>query len=104
MKVIYNWLKEFVDVTASPSDVASRTLPNFQDFDFEGLAGRLRSSSFIPAPSDPNFEPMMAEAQRLFVEHNQLGRVRLEYSTRVYFGRLNAHLDSPAATPDWNLL
>jgi phenylalanyl-tRNA synthetase beta chain len=24
MKVIYNWLKEFVDVTASPSDVASR--------------------------------------------------------------------------------
>src|SRR5580700_11233855 len=24
MRVIYNWLKEFVDVTASPSDVASR--------------------------------------------------------------------------------
>jgi len=24
MKVIYNWLKDFVDVTASPADVASR--------------------------------------------------------------------------------
>src|ERR1700723_3882865 len=24
MKVIYNWLKEFVEVSASPSDVASR--------------------------------------------------------------------------------
>ena len=24
MKVIYNWLKEFVDVTAPPNDVASR--------------------------------------------------------------------------------
>ncbi len=24
MKVIYNWLKEFVDITAPPSDVASR--------------------------------------------------------------------------------
>src|ERR1700690_2507067 len=24
MKVIYNWLKEFVDVAASPADVASR--------------------------------------------------------------------------------
>lgn len=24
MKVVYNWLKEFVDVTASPSDIASR--------------------------------------------------------------------------------
>jgi ubiquinone/menaquinone biosynthesis C-methylase UbiE len=82
---------------------AGRTLPNFQDFDFDGLAGRLRSSSFIPAPDNPNFEPMMEEAQRLFVRHNQLGRVRLEYLTRIYFGRLNAHLDSPAATPDWNL-
>ena len=82
---------------------AGRTLPNFQDFDFDGLAGRLRSSSFIPAPDNPNFEPMMEEAQRLFVRHNQLGRVRLEYLTRIYFGRLNAQLDSPAATPDWNL-
>ena len=24
MKVIYNWLKDFVDITASPADVASR--------------------------------------------------------------------------------
>ncbi len=81
---------------------AARTLPNFQEFDFDGLAGRLRSSSYMPAAGHADFEPMMAEAQRIFVAHNQLGRVRLEYSTRIYFGRLNAHLDSQAATPDWN--
>jgi hypothetical protein len=33
-----------------PDAYASRSLPNFQEFEFEGLAGRLRSSSFIPAP------------------------------------------------------
>jgi SAM-dependent methyltransferase len=82
---------------------ASHTLPNFQEFDFDGLAGRLRSSSYMPTASDANFEPMLAEAQKLFAAHNQLGRVRLEYSTRTYFGRLNAKLDSPAATRDWNL-
>jgi hypothetical protein len=48
----------------------------------------LRSSSFIPAPDAPNFAPMMAELQRIFDTHNQAGRVRLEYSTRIYFGRL----------------
>ena len=82
---------------------AMRTLPNFQEFDFDGLAGRLRSSSFIPTADHANFAPMMEELQRIFTEYRQDGRVRLEYSTRIYFGRLNAHLDSPAATPDWNL-
>lgn len=71
-----------------PDAYASRSLPNFQEFDFGGLAGRLHSSSFIPAPDAPNFAPMMAELQRIFDAHNQNGRVRLEYSTRIYFGHL----------------
>ena len=66
----------------------SRELPNFQEFDFDGVAGRLRSSSFIPTQDHPNFAPMMEELQRMFAEYNQDGRVRLEYSTHVYFGRL----------------
>src|SRR5439155_11560812 len=35
-------------------------LPNFQEFDFAGLAGRLRSSSYAPREGDARFEPMMA--------------------------------------------
>jgi ubiquinone/menaquinone biosynthesis C-methylase UbiE len=67
---------------------SSHTLPNFQEFDFEGVAGRLRSSSFIPTQDHPNFAPMMAELQRIFDADNQDGRVRLEYTTHIYFGRL----------------
>jgi len=78
---------------------SSHTLPNFQEFDFDGIAGRLRSSSFIPTQDHSNFAPMMAELQRMFDAHNQAGRVRLEYTTHIYFGRLN----SPVATRDWNL-
>jgi SAM-dependent methyltransferase len=66
----------------------SRTVPNFQEFDFDGLAGRLRSSSFIPAADAPNYAPMMEELQRIFAEYNQTDRVRMEYSTHIYFGHL----------------
>jgi SAM-dependent methyltransferase len=67
---------------------ASRTLPNYQNFDLDGIAGRLRSSSYMPTPSDPNFEMMLAELRMLFDTYNEGGRVRLEYTTRIYFGHL----------------
>jgi ubiquinone/menaquinone biosynthesis C-methylase UbiE len=63
-------------------------LPNFQVFDFEGLAGRVRSSSYMPAQGHPNFVPMLAELDRVFRAHQQGGSVRIEYLTRLYFGHL----------------
>jgi ubiquinone/menaquinone biosynthesis C-methylase UbiE len=65
-------------------------LPNFQVFDFEGLAGRVRSSSYMPAQDHPNFAPMMVELERIFRAHQQDGSVRMEYLTHLYFGRLQA--------------
>jgi ubiquinone/menaquinone biosynthesis C-methylase UbiE len=63
-------------------------LPNFQVFDFEGFAGRVRSSSYMPAPGHLNFAPMMADLGRIFRAHQQGGTVRIEYLTRLYFGHL----------------
>jgi SAM-dependent methyltransferase len=65
-----------------------RDLPNAQDFDFEGLSGRLRSSSYVPAADHPKFAPMMTALDAIFRQHALGGRVRMEYSTHVYFGRL----------------
>ena len=76
-------MRDFFGVNA----YSSHELPNFQEFDFEGLAGRLRSSSFSPTPDHPNYAPMMAELKRIFDAYNQQGNVRLEYSTHIYFGR-----------------
>ena len=66
----------------------SYELPNFQDFDFEGLAGRVRSSSYMPAADQPRFAAMTAELRRIFEAHQQNSRVRMEYNTRLYFGHL----------------
>ena len=71
-----------------PDEFTSHALPNFQEFDFEGLRGRLRSSSYAPMPGQPNFEPMMEELHRIFKEHQRHGKVRLEYRTHVYSGKL----------------
>jgi ubiquinone/menaquinone biosynthesis C-methylase UbiE len=68
-------------------------LPNFQEFDFDGLAGRLRSSSYVPANDHPSYAPMMAELERIFRAHQQNGTIRIEYLTRVYFGQLDPLLD-----------
>src|SRR6266568_4325936 len=65
-----------------------RDLPNYQILDWEGFRGRLRSSSFAPTEGHPNYAPMMAELERIFRAHQCDGRVRMEYFTRIYFGRL----------------
>ena len=73
-----------------PNEFTSHSLPNAQEFDFEGLSGRLRSSSYAPAQGQPQFEPMMEELQRVFDRHQQNGIVRMEYRTHIYAGRLDA--------------
>ena len=69
--------------------LGSRDLPNHQIFDWQGLCGRLLSSSYAPKEGHPNFAPMMAELQRLFSANQQDGRVRMDYFTRVYFGQFD---------------
>jgi SAM-dependent methyltransferase len=68
----------------------SGELPNFQEFDFEGLAGRLRSSSYVPKEGNPDYGSMMKELKRLFDENQVDGRVRMNYTTQIYFGHLEA--------------
>jgi SAM-dependent methyltransferase len=73
-----------------PNRVRQRTFPNEQRFDFEGLRGRLLSSSYSPPKEHPNHAPMLAELRRIFDAHNENGRVRIEYTTHLYYGSLEA--------------
>ena len=65
-----------------------RRLPNEQLFDFDGLRGRLLSSSYAPAKGHAKHEPMLADLRRIFDAHAEAGRVRVEYNTWVYYARL----------------
>lgn len=62
--------------------------PNQQWFDFEGLSGRLLSSSYSPIPGDPNYEPMMSELRSLFDRSQQNGEISFDYETQVFWGEV----------------
>jgi SAM-dependent methyltransferase len=72
----------------APAAQQERSFQLRQEFDYEGLAGRLLSSSYAPLQGHASHEPMMQELQRLFQRHSQQGKVAIEYRTRVFFGRL----------------
>jgi len=67
---------------------AKHVVDNAQYFDFEGLAGRLLSSSYAPSAGHPKHEPMMEQLRRIFTEHAQDGQVAFEYDTEIYCGKL----------------
>ncbi len=61
---------------------------NCQIFDFDGLRGRLLSSSYAPANADPKREPMLRELRRLFDKHSRNGQVSVDYEVKMFFGQL----------------
>lgn len=77
-------VNEFFD----PSPFQERIFETRQEFDYAGLEGRLLSSSYAPGPEHPNHAPMLRDLQEIFTTHAIGGRVRFDYKTRMYFGRL----------------
>ena len=65
-------------------EYTSDTFQNFQDFDFEGLKGRMLSSSYMPNEADEVFEEMIKELRGVFAKHAENGRIRVLYDTNVY--------------------
>ena len=69
-------------------EFASRVFVNAQTLDFDGLLGRLSSSSYAPGPSHPDYARMVAVLQEIFDAHHDNGLVRMEYDTELFFGQL----------------
>ena len=59
-----------------------------QRFDYEGLEGRLLSSSYAPEPGHPGYEAMLRDLTAIFDSHKENGQVNFDYETEVYYGRL----------------
>ncbi len=60
---------------------------NVQVFDFEGLKGRMLSSSYMPDPDHASYQEMVESLAALFAKHNQNGRIEVFYDTNIYFSR-----------------
>jgi len=64
------------------------TFANQQLFDFEGLKGRLLSSSYAPDVEHPNHVPMLQRLREIFDAHQRNGRVTFLYETEVFHGQI----------------
>lgn len=61
---------------------------NFQELDFEGLKGRVLSSSYMPKETHPTYPAMVAALQELFGRCEKGGIIRMDYETELFLGQL----------------
>ncbi len=61
---------------------------NQQEFDLSGLIGRIQSTSYCPATGSQAYEQLMAAVKVLFCQYQAGGKLRLEYETKLYLGKL----------------
>ena len=71
----------------APDDVKLIEQHNQQQLDFDGLRGRLLSSSYVPKAGEKH-EAMIGELPHLFSSHADNGHVTLEYDTKIFYGQL----------------
>lgn len=69
--------------------VTLTTLEHRQPFNFDGLTGRLLSSSYAPEPGHPNHAPMLERLAAIFQAHQNGGEVSFDYDTQIYTALLN---------------
>jgi len=65
----------------------TKTFPNKQVFDYEGVKGRLLSSSYTPQKSSQLFEPMLAELKQIFDKNEIDGKIEFLYDTNIYINK-----------------
>ena len=73
----------------APDSVQIISQQTRQRFDFDGLRGRLLSSSYVPK-AGAAAETMLQQLPDLFSQHAKDGQVVVEYETKIYYGHLTS--------------
>jgi SAM-dependent methyltransferase len=88
----YPQQKKLAEFFRSPHDAPAAmqqgSFLNAQEFDLNGLLGRILSSSYMPQSGHPRYNAMLCAIEQLFSQCQQDGHVRLEYDCVVTYGRL----------------
>lgn len=75
-----------IDAFFEDAIVETAVFENEQRFDEDGLRGRARSSSYVPAEGAPGHTVFYEKLARLFRRHAIQGEVCMTYRTRVWHG------------------
>lgn len=69
-------------------DFSRKTFQNAQKLNFDGLKGRLVSSSYMPSESESVFELMVTELKSLFDKYAENGKIEILYDTNIFYTQL----------------
>jgi ubiquinone/menaquinone biosynthesis C-methylase UbiE len=69
------------------SQMGTVTFPNQQRLDFDGMLGRVTSSSYMPNKTHANFSAMAKEFRDLFIRYSTDGKVTIAYDTQIFYAR-----------------
>jgi SAM-dependent methyltransferase len=72
----------------SPYEMYAASFVNKQIFDWEGLKGRLLSTSYSLRESDSRYADMINELRYIFDKHESNGKIEFLYDTKMYYGQL----------------
>lgn len=67
------------------AEYGSAVFENVQIHDFDGLKGRMFSSSYMPSESDAIAIELENELRELFAKHAENGKIKIIYDTRIYY-------------------
>jgi ubiquinone/menaquinone biosynthesis C-methylase UbiE len=62
---------------------------NSQQFNFEGLKGRLQSSSYSPDSNNPIYPEMIDSLRIIFDKYATENHISFEYDTEIYYGKFS---------------
>ena len=64
-----------------------KSYDNYQYFNQKSLLGRLLSASYTPTEGEAHTK-MINEVKEIFTKHNENGRIKIEYKTKIYYGKI----------------
>jgi ubiquinone/menaquinone biosynthesis C-methylase UbiE len=70
------------------TDFRQAIFQNSQSLDFDGLKGRILSSSYMPSAENERCSEMLIKLKSLFTEHAENGRIEVLYDTKVFYGQI----------------
>ena len=84
-KVRHDNINETTLAAFFEGDFRTSTFPNEQVLDFDGIKGRVTSSSYMPAEGDEAYPAMVEELKALFDKHAESDRISVFYDTNVFY-------------------
>ncbi len=76
-----------IEAFCQPHKVELTVFPNKQVFDFDGLKGRLLSSSYMPTENEKGFDEMITDLHTLFNKFQNNSTIEILYDTKVYVSK-----------------